>query len=137
LKSSTIASIRPTWNQKIMLPMFVPSFIKSLLMQVWDYDLGQADDPVGSVFFPIESIIRGEYREPLWVHLYGAPLKVEDKQQTNFMHQYPDKGKILDNHSHMVSGICPAFDRISRQCQGGDFWSIRSKPATGCKKWPS
>lgn len=95
IKSSVVSSTRPTWNQKIMLPVMVPSFVKSLLMQVQDHDLANADDPVGSVQFPLDTIIKGQFREPMWVHLYGAPLDPKDKEQTQFMHQYPDKGMLI------------------------------------------
>lgn len=118
LKSKCGDGVTPTWNQTIMMPVFVPSCIKNLLMQVWDYDLGRSDEPVGSVSFGLDKIMKAEYREPRWVHLYGAPLKVEDKDQINYMHQYPQHGKLRLTSSQLLQRVCFVVDLVPRRSQG-------------------
>lgn len=46
-------------------------------MRVFDYDMGQKDEIIGTNLFKISDIIRGEYVQPFWVNLYGAHIDAE------------------------------------------------------------
>ena len=91
LRTKTIPSLNPVWNESIFMPIPVPSFVNVIKMEALDYDAMSRNDKVGSTSFEIPQIRKGQWKSPTWVHLYGAP-EGSDSDQVNIMHDFPSRG---------------------------------------------
>ena len=99
-KSRVVSSKNPEWNEAINVGCMLPNQSKFITCEVWDYDLVQTDDLIGTFKVPFASIRETEPKIR-WANLYGAPLTAKFKKQAELMTLYGDKlgstyrGRIL------------------------------------------
>ena len=69
-------------------------------MSFKDYDRFGKNDFMGSLYYTLQDIERGVYKEPQWSYFYGAPKNAKNEEIEKKMNQYPEisssfKGALL------------------------------------------
>lgn len=87
------------WNEQISLPVSYPIVSQKICCEVWDHDVSDPDDIIGSFELNVNEILDGVYSKFRYVNIYGAPLKCTGTF-TNKMNENSElgsywKGKIL------------------------------------------
>lgn len=93
LQSKVSDGVNAYWNQEILMPVVSPSYLRSVKLQVFDKNLIQKDEAVGSINFDLQAVRAGKYRGLGWRHIYGASLKAPSDQK-QLMATFPDKGRL-------------------------------------------
>ncbi len=84
-------NINPLWNQRVKLPMHMPTSQQYLIIRLVDFDSGVDDEISGTVKIKIDDIIKGLTQEAFWVNYYGCPNGV-DKDIRNQLCSSPESG---------------------------------------------
>ncbi len=78
VKTSTIKSLNPEWNECIKIGTQVPNKSKYLSLEVRNRNLFSEDDLIGILKIPFIDICSDEEPQTRWGHLYGPPMAGKD-----------------------------------------------------------
>ena len=67
------------WNRVIDIPATDPFVSQKICMYVYDEDIGNPDDLIGSYEFYVEDIFKGKYSKFDYIHIYGSPINTDSK----------------------------------------------------------
>jgi hypothetical protein len=95
VKSSTVQmkSREILWNECIQMAVSYPVISQRLVFSVWDYDMVGKDEIVGSFEVNVNDIIASKYNEFRYIHLYGAPMNVNNTFSKK-MDENPEVGSL-------------------------------------------
>ena len=65
--------INPTWNEKILMPVFTPCMTDSIDISLWDHCRLNPDEYIGGFKLKFSDLI-SEALPPVWVNIYGVPV---------------------------------------------------------------
>ena len=87
------------WYEDLYLPVSLPNVTSNLILRVWDHDIPDGDDLVGTLKFLYEDIVEGLYENYFWMNIYGAPKQLDNEEATK-MNTMPElasawRGRIL------------------------------------------
>lgn len=71
-KTSILAGQNVTFNEVLHFPVIEPLMSDVVKVQLYDYDLGSADDLIGTVFLSYKEL-RAHPLAPRWFNMYGGP----------------------------------------------------------------
>ena len=70
----------PEWNETVVVPIMLPKHgpptSDRVRLGVWDHDVAAQDDRIGAATIRLGEVARGEWQDPCWINLYGAPRAV-------------------------------------------------------------
>eukprot|EP01097_Dermamoeba_algensis_P001622 TRINITY_DN1609_c0_g1_i1.p1 TRINITY_DN1609_c0_g1~~TRINITY_DN1609_c0_g1_i1.p1 ORF type:complete len:427 (+),score=92.58 TRINITY_DN1609_c0_g1_i1:43-1323(+) len=123
-------TLNPDWNEKFKF--FAPKLDGALQVKLWDKDKFTADDFLGEVSIPINSLQPGKEQD-LWLELKDEPKEVQKKEKGQLHVKlsysassgpvHPESSKLEDNYT------------IGRQLGKGGFSIVKegTNKATGAK----
>jgi len=82
-----VTSFNPEWNQNIRLGTMLPNQSKAVNVEIWDYDLLNKNDLVGTFKVDFKSF-QDKYLAPRWVNLYGPPVSATEEDIAETMRLY-------------------------------------------------
>ncbi len=108
VKSNKQTELNVAWNERIFIPVSIPTMNNKIQISVWDWDRLEPNERVANVFENFKVLQRvGGKIGPRWYNLYGAPLNYNPAAKINFntaakdlMNNYPEnatfyRGRIL------------------------------------------
>jgi len=82
-----VTSFNPEWNQNIKLACMLPNQSKAVNVEIWDYDLLNKNDLVGTFKVDFKSF-QDKFLAPRWVNLYGPPVSATEDDIAETMRLY-------------------------------------------------
>eukprot|EP01119_Soliformovum_irregulare_P020127 TRINITY_DN648_c0_g1_i1.p1 TRINITY_DN648_c0_g1~~TRINITY_DN648_c0_g1_i1.p1 ORF type:complete len:1282 (+),score=464.21 TRINITY_DN648_c0_g1_i1:141-3986(+) len=75
----------PEWNEKLSIPVRLPSMSDKIIYQLRDYDRDSSDEIVGTVHLKYSEVSDPSkgWNDPRWVNFYGTPEEIDEKGITN------------------------------------------------------
>ena len=69
------STCNPKWNEKLVLPLFLPAMQDTIRITCWDWNVTSADEAIGVTELSHSAVADGQWENPRWLHLYGGPTE--------------------------------------------------------------
>jgi len=67
------STCNPIWNEKLVLPLFLPAMQDTVKVCCWDWNATGADDAIGVATLRHSDVVGDKWQNPRWLNLYGGP----------------------------------------------------------------
>lgn len=66
----------PSWNQAVTIPVTLPSLSDLIDIELYDHDVGDADDIIAKEVLSLATIVKQNGLPPRWINFYAVPFSV-------------------------------------------------------------